>query len=939
MAGHFILRVLAVLILASSLALASVEASTQVDDSYIITLRQSLPEDRVQDHLQWVDDTHQINKLSRRAADWTTGLQAVFNVGEFRGYGGHFDEETIKEIKSHPLNQFVGVHGIASQQGTWGLGTLSSRVPGDAQYLYDSSAGQDTWAYVLDTGINTEHQDFGGRAVKGADCGNVLCLPGGNFNDTLGHGTHVAGVIAGTRFGVAKKANIVDVKLAGSGNAITVLSTVSALNWAYNDMESKGRTNRSIINLSVGGQCNKRLDKPHGCPHAPYWGLHGHEAELDIIEMLYQRGVLTIVAAGNDDTEASWVAPAAAPNALTVGAIDQAWTEARFSNYGDGVNILAPGVNITSAGNRYSDDMRVFGGTSMAVPHVTGLALYLKALENITDPRVLVDRIMGLASYNSFGLHKKGSPRQVVNNGIVDSLGSLNESISTTSGSGSVTSGVDVPMPTTEVVKTATEDGTLTRSVDTPAPTMVVTINGTLTSSTAPPTGTTTKSTFNSTLTDVPTPPTDATTKITSNSTLEDVPTPPTDSPTMSTIIVTLTSSVDPPSSPTDVMTFIINSTLTGSVGMPTPESTTNETTLSTMSGTSTISSVDMPTPPTNTVTMSTTNITLTTVPTPATDTITIPAINSSLPGSVDVPTPNPDTNRTTLSTTSGTFNVDTPTPSTNLLPPSNNTSTPLPTDISADAPSPATSSTILPPTPTTASSVTELVISTPIQGNVFSPITQPASTQMTSMTRQSVSTAGCESEPKTRQGTAINDDCAEANEPTSLQSVIPIDTEPITVDVADPTIGSGCLERNSGNVTGCRSTPKPTRSVTVSATESFDSSTSSVANHVVKPTPTSDDDQPSTTAESNLSEKTTAAAKKMRASSSPDESESVDAPVLLMSEQVYERRLHGCPAQTLPSMTLRSNHDIHLDGDDILLLPAEEIHVLNLQEEIDVAS
>ncbi|KAF4589635.1 alkaline proteinase [Ophiocordyceps camponoti-floridani] len=709
MAVHFILRFLAVLILASSLALASVEASTHVDDSYIITLRQSLAEDRLQDHLQWVDDTH----------------QAVFNVGEFRGYGGHFDEETINEIKSHPLvvrveqNQFVGVHGIATQKGTWGLGTISSRVPGQAQYLYDSSAGQDTWAYVLDTGINVDHQDFGGRAVKGADCGNVLCLPGGNFTDTLGHGTHVAGVIAGTRFGVAKKANIVDVKVAGTNNAITVLSTVSALNWAYNDMESKGRTNRSVINLSVGGQCNRKLDKPHGCPHAPYWGLHGHEAELDIIEMLYQRGVLTIVAAGNDDTEASWVAPAAAPNALTVGAIDRAWTEAGFSNYGAGVNILAPGVNITSAGNRYSDDSRVFGGTSMAVPHVTGLALYLKALENITDPRLLVDRIMGLASHNSFGLHKKGSPRLVVNNGLVDLLSSLNKSVPTTSG-------VDVPMPTTEVVTMPTINGTLTSTIS------------------------------------VSRPGTDATTMSSINSTLTEFPPPPTDAITMSTMINTLTSS------------------------------------------------------------------------------------------------------------------VETPTPSTNTLPPSNNASMSLQTNISVDAPTPAAGSidlsTDLSPTPTTASSGTGFLVSTPIRGDVFSAITRTASTEMASVTRQSVSTALCESDSTTRQDTAMDDDCMEANEPTPLQSVVPIDTEPVTVDISDPTIGSDCLDSISDTVPGCNPTPRPTSLITVSAADSLDSSTAADSL-----TPTKQ--PPSFMSTSSIESDPISSVVGSVFKPAPDEGESIDAP------------------------------------------------------------
>ncbi|RDA84078.1 putative subtilisin-like protease [Ophiocordyceps camponoti-leonardi (nom. inval.)] len=469
MAGFFVLQTVAVLsFVSSAVAATSQLESLHVKDSYIITLRQSLPEARVEAHLRWVDDTHQTNTLARRDTD-LAGLQAVFNVGEFRGYGGDFDEDTINEIRSHPevvrveRNQIVGLHSTTMlENSTWGLGTMSSRNPGNAEYVFDSTAGEDTWAYVLDTGVNIRHHDFGGRAIKGADCGNVLCLPGGDYNDTLGHGTHVAGIIAGTRYGVAKKANIVDVKIARADNTITVLSTVSALSWAFNDMETKGRTNRSIVNLSIGGQCNKKLDRPHGCPYTPYWGIRGHEAELDVIEMMFQKGVLTVVAAGNDNTDASWVAPAAAPNALTVGAIDRGWREALFSNYGRSVDILAPGVGILSAGNRSDSETRIFGGTSMATPHVTGLALYLKALENITDPGVLTDRILGLASSTSFRQVKRGSPILVANNGILDKrpdeYSGMNSSATSTTVVGSSTGAV--PLPTGDDVPGPPINGT-----------------------------------------------------------------------------------------------------------------------------------------------------------------------------------------------------------------------------------------------------------------------------------------------------------------------------------------------------------------------------------------------------------------------------------------------------------------------------------------------
>ncbi|EGU76035.1 alkaline proteinase [Fusarium oxysporum f. sp. raphani 54005] len=380
-----------------------------VPDKYIITLKPDASDSSVAAHLNWVGDVHR-RSLNKRD---TSGVEKTFNISSWSAYSGEFDKSTIAEIKKSPEVAFVepdytmylsyeesepelADRALTTQSGApWGLGTISHRTSGSTSYIYDTTAGQGSYAYVVDSGVQVSHTNFGGRASLGYNA------VGGAHEDTLGHGTHVAGTIAGTTYGVAKRANIISVKVfAGrEGSTSTILA---GFNWAVNDITSKSRAGRSVINLSLGG------------PASQTW--------TSAINAAYNSGVLSVVAAGNGDDAGrplpvSGQSPANAPNALTVAAIDSSWRPASFTNYGAGVDVFGPGVNILSTWIGSNSATNTISGTSMACPHVAGLALYLQVLEGLSTPASVTNRIKSLATTGRITGTLSGSPNSVAYNG------------------------------------------------------------------------------------------------------------------------------------------------------------------------------------------------------------------------------------------------------------------------------------------------------------------------------------------------------------------------------------------------------------------------------------------------------------------------------------------------------------------------------------------
>lgn len=216
---------------------------------------------------------------------------------------------------------------------------------------------------MIDSGIYIEHDDFTGRARKGAVYApdNVRGNPNDD-RDYTGHGTHVASIAAGYDYGVAKNASIVDVKTFNDAGESSASYEVAGISFATNDAEQNDRTTMSVINMSFGGPTNPE-----------------RSIVTEAVRSATNAGIICIAAAGNKAINADEVSPANIPEACTVGATDMTDHQASFSNYGQSVDIWAPGVEILAAFPPRPTRTMYQNGTSMAAPYVAGVAAYLKA--------------------------------------------------------------------------------------------------------------------------------------------------------------------------------------------------------------------------------------------------------------------------------------------------------------------------------------------------------------------------------------------------------------------------------------------------------------------------------------------------------------------------------------------------------------------------------
>ena len=285
---------------------------------------------------------------------------------------------------------------LVTQEGApWGLGAISHREPGSDEYIYAEAAGEDTFAYVVDSGIRETHEQFEGRATA------AWTAFEGDNEDTDGHGTHVAGTIAGRDFGVAKKAHVLAAKVFQGARSSTSI-VMDGISWAIDDVVARNRTGNAVVNLSLGGARSVLLD--------------------DLVNDGAASGVVIVVAAGNENQPVSNVSPASAERAITVGAINsdfEIWVDSEWkgSNFGPEIDIFAPGVNVLSAGVFSDDAEAAMTGTSMASPHVAGLVLYAMSVDRISGVETITERLLENGTPDVINGDLRESVNLLANNG------------------------------------------------------------------------------------------------------------------------------------------------------------------------------------------------------------------------------------------------------------------------------------------------------------------------------------------------------------------------------------------------------------------------------------------------------------------------------------------------------------------------------------------
>ncbi|KAG6871641.1 hypothetical protein C0995_001949 [Termitomyces sp. Mi166 len=286
---------------------------------------------------------------------------------------GKFNDQCIQKLRANPDVEGIYEDGIGHlnaapewpkpaihskyvnirTNATWGLARMSSKVKlkytnitgTDFKFYYDPRGGQSSDIYIIDTGVYVEHADFGGRARWGA---TFYGLP--NI-DKAGHGTFCAGLAAGTTYGVAKKANIIAVKVTEGTGTGPASATLNALTYVRNQALRSGRP--SVVSISLGFKALKPLD--------------------DAVNKLADYQIPVVVAAGNDAKDASLYSPGRAYNAITIAASNIYDQETRFTNHGPAVYMFAPGRKIISTfiGNKHA--VALHSGTSASAPYVAGI--------------------------------------------------------------------------------------------------------------------------------------------------------------------------------------------------------------------------------------------------------------------------------------------------------------------------------------------------------------------------------------------------------------------------------------------------------------------------------------------------------------------------------------------------------------------------------------
>jgi subtilisin family serine protease len=314
----------------------------------------------------------------------------VYTVA-LNGFSATLNAGQLNALRHNPhvayVEQDQEVRPMTTQSGAaWGIDRIDQpQLPLSGTYSYTTTASN-VYAYVIDTGIQTSHPEFGGRATVAYDA------LGGNGQDCNGHGTHVAGIIGSRTYGIAKGVRLRAVRVLNCTGSGTTSGIIAGIDWVR-----LNRTNPAVANISLGGGLSAALNTA--------------------VANLVSSGVFVAVAAGNSNADACNFSPASVASAMTVMASSS--TDARWpsSNYGSCTDIYAPGVNITSTW--INSGFNTLSGTSQASPHVAGVAVLYKSTNTSASPATMTAWIINNAIPNVITGNPAGTPNRLVNKNIL----------------------------------------------------------------------------------------------------------------------------------------------------------------------------------------------------------------------------------------------------------------------------------------------------------------------------------------------------------------------------------------------------------------------------------------------------------------------------------------------------------------------------------------